>query len=419
MIGRYHCTLLAALLVLGAGSAAAQTCTPETLGAAVDAAGVELRALNVEAQPKLNQKITALKDKKKWSDADYQQKVGAFLHDARTAQLDAKADELLTKIDTLGRPEPGTPVNCAAVDEVKASGSELLAVMKTKSAYVTEKIDRELGLAPAAKEQTAEAPPAAAAPQAAKPAPSPAPPVASKASPPDKVAKAEPQGDAIPPPTLKPVDKPAPAPKTGSEKSSSWSTSTAEMHPPAPPPVEGFPDAPGAPYAPPPEEFSNNEEGYTIDEIREASRGFFGTISTSLGSVIEHAFRKSGRPTAYVLGTEGGGAILAGLRYGEGTMYLRSGGSQKVYWHGPSIGYDLGGDSSRTLFLIYRLHEPEGIFRQFTGIDGTAYLVGGVGVTFLKGGQVLMAPIRAGLGLRFGASLGYVRFTPRPTWNPF
>ncbi len=141
------------------------------------------------------------------------------------------------------------------------------------------------------------------------------------------------------------------------------------MHPPVtpPPPVEGFPDAPGAPYAPPSEEFTNNEDGYTIDEIREASRGFFGTISTSLGSVIEYAFRKSGRPSAYVLGTEGGGAILAGLRYGEGTMYLRTGGTQKVYWHGPSIGYDLGGDSSRTLYLIYRLHEPDRIFRQFTG----------------------------------------------------
>ncbi len=92
-----------------------------------------------------------------------------------------------------------------------------------------------------------------------------------------------PRAAAIPPPTLKPVDKQAAAPKTDAEKSSSWSTSTAQIHPPPPPPVEGFPDAPGAPYAPPPEEFSNNEEGYTIDEIREASRGFFGTISTSLG----------------------------------------------------------------------------------------------------------------------------------------
>jgi hypothetical protein len=413
MIGRLRCTLVAALLVLGTDLAAAQSCTPESLGAAVDAAGLELRLFSAGAQPPLNQKLTALKEKKKWSGADYEQKVGAFLHDKRTAQLDAKADELLTKIDTLGRPDPGTPVSCATIDDVKASGSELLAVMKTKSVYINEKIDRELGSAPGAGQQTAEgaAPqgPTAKAPQQDTPA---------KAAQQDKVAKAEPH-EALPSPVPKPLERPAPpAPKTNAEKSSSWNT-TAEMHPPSPPPVEGFPDAPGAPYAPPSEEFTNNEDGYTIDEIREASRGFFGTISTSLGSVIEHAFRKSGRPTAYVLGTEGGGAFFAGLRYGDGTLYLRTGGTQKVYWHGPSLGSDFGADSSRTLFLIYRLHEPEGLFRQFTGVDGTAYLVGGVGITFLKGGQVLMAPIRAGLGLRFGASLGYVRFTPRPTWNPF
>lgn len=407
MIGRLRWTLAAALLLIGLGPAAAVTCTPESLGAAVDAAGLELRLFSATAQPALNQKLAALKEKKKWSDADYEQKLGAFLHDKRAAQLDQQADELLTKIDTLGRPAPGTPVSCTTIDDVKATGSELLAVMKTKSAHINEKIDRELGLAPQAGAQTAE--------NTAPHAP-PAPPA--KAPKEDKVAKTEPQAT-MPPPVPKPTDKPASAaPKTGAEKSSSWNT-TAEMHPAQPPPVESFPDAPGAPYAPPPDGVMNTEEGYTIDEIREASRGFFGTVSTSLGSVIEHAFSKSGRPTAYVLGTEGGGAILAGLRYGEGTMYLRSGGTQKVYWHGPSIGYDLGGDSSRTLFLIYRLREPQGIFRQFTGLDGTAYLVGGVGITFLKGGEVLMAPIRSGLGLRFGASLGYVRFTPRPTWNPF
>ncbi len=87
-------------------------------------------------------------------------------------------------------------------------------------------------------------------------------------------------------------------------------------------------------------------------------------------------------------------------------MYLRNGGTQKVYWHGPSIGSDVGADGSRTLFLIYRLNQPEDLYRQFTGIDGTAYLVGGVGLTFLKGGPVVMAPIRSGIGLRFGASLG-------------
>jgi len=167
------------------------------------------------------------------------------------------------------------------------------------------------------------------------------------------------------------------------------------------------------------EMFSADEGGYTIEEIRDATRGFFGTISTNLAAVLEHSFRKSGRPTAYVLGQEGGGAFLAGLRYGDGTLYLRSGGSQKIFWHGPSVGYDFGAEGSRTLFLIYHLRQPEGLYRTFTGVDGSAYIVGGVGITFLKGGEVLMAPIRSGLGLRIGANIGYVRFTARPTWNPF
>ena len=175
----------------------------------------------------------------------------------------------------------------------------------------------------------------------------------------------------------------------------------------------------GQPYSSPPP--GAEDEGYTIDEIREATRGFFGTISTNLGSVIEYAFSKSGRPTAYILGQEGGGAFLAGLRYGDGTLYRRSGGTQteKVYWHGPSLGYDVGAEGSRTLFLIYKMHEPGDLYRTFSGIDGSAYVVGGVGLTLLKGGPVLMAPIRTGIGLRLGANLGYLRFTPHPTWNPF
>lgn len=224
----------------------------------------------------------------------------------------------------------------------------------------------------------------------------------------------------------------------------SWSTTTAQAVVPPPamrraptendanryddtapgydPPAPG--DPPGAPYTlPDPDAYDGDgyagEGGYTIDEIREATRGFFGTVSTSLASVIEHAFQQSGRPTAYVLGQEGGAAFLAGLRYGKGTLYLRNGGTHEVYWHGPSIGYDVGGDGSRTLFLIYSLDQPESLFRRFTGVDGSAYLVGGVGMTLLKGGPVTMAPIRSGLGLRLGASIGYVRFTPRPTWNPF
>ncbi len=144
-----------------------------------------------------------------------------------------------------------------------------------------------------------------------------------------------------------------------------------------------------------------------------------GKSATGLGSGLEYAFSKSGRPTGYVLGTEGGGAFLAGVRYGSGTLYLREGGTQKIYWHGPSIGTDFGAAGSRTMFLIYNMQEPSQLYRSFTGVDGSAYFVGGVGITFLKGGKVLMAPIRSGLGFRLGANVGYIRFTPRATWNPF
>jgi hypothetical protein len=169
----------------------------------------------------------------------------------------------------------------------------------------------------------------------------------------------------------------------------------------------------------PPITFETADEGYTIDEVREASRGFFGAISTNLASVIEYAFANSGRPTGYILGTEGGGAFLAGLRYGKGTLYLRQGGTRPIHWHGPSIGYDLGAEGGRTLILVYRMRDPAQLYRSFTGVDGSAYLVGGVGMTLLKGGDVIMAPIRSGIGLRLGANIGYLRFTDQPTWNPF
>jgi hypothetical protein len=168
--------------------------------------------------------------------------------------------------------------------------------------------------------------------------------------------------------------------------------------------------------APPPT--LSGEDGYSIEEIRDATRGFFGGVSTGLAAVIEHAFRKSGRPTGYVLGQEGGGAFFGGLRYGKGTLYLRAGGSLDVYWHGPSLGFDFGASGTRTMFLVYKLRERDDIFRVFSGIDGSAFVVGGVGVTLLTGGGMILAPIRSGLGVRLGANIGYLRFTPQQTWNP-
>ncbi len=160
-------------------------------------------------------------------------------------------------------------------------------------------------------------------------------------------------------------------------------------------------------------------EGYSSREILAAGHGFFGSISKGMASVVEYAFQKQGRPNGYILGQDAGGAFVAGLRYGEGTLYTRDAGTHRVYWQGPSIGWDAGAAGSKVMVLVYNLRDPEEIFQRFGGVDGSAYLVGGVGLTFQKSGDVVVAPIRAGVGLRLGANIGYLKYTRTPTWNPF
>lgn len=363
--------LLTVLLSLCAASTAqGATCTAEDFAAAVDRSGGVLRTFNSETLPKLKEKLAELAKVRGLTDPGYEERLLGQIRDKHTAKLDTDAEDLILKLDMLGRTVPETEADCTKLTELEAAGLELLAVMKAKSTYTFAKLD-------------------AAIAEARKPAAAKDKPVAPREP---KVAHRQADQEAAAPP---------PPPKS---KPESWSTETrAQAELPLPPP--------GAQ--------AQSDQGYTIDEIREITRGFFGTISTNLAGVIEYAFRKSGRPSAYVLGTEGGGAFLAGVRYGKGTVYLRSGGRQEVYWHGPSIGTDFGAAGSRTMFLIYNLEEPASLFRQFTGLDGSAYFVGGVGITFLKGGDIIMAPIRSGLGLRLGANLGYIRFTPQPTWNPF
>lgn len=177
--------------------------------------------------------------------------------------------------------------------------------------------------------------------------------------------------------------------------------------------------APGEPYddgrgGPPPSEGS-----YSQNEIIEAGGRFFGSVSKGLASVVEHAFAKSGRPNGYILGTDAGGAFVAGLRYGEGTLYTKDAGTHKVYWQGPSVGYDFGGEGSRTMVLVYNLQDPSQIYERYAGVQGSAYIVGGVGIQFQTHGNVTLAPIRSGIGLRLGANIGYLKYTRTPTWNPF
>ncbi|MBI1649030.1 EipA family protein [Hyphomicrobium sulfonivorans] len=197
-----------------------------------------------------------------------------------------------------------------------------------------------------------------------------------------------------------------------------------------PPPAYGDTDpggygepyhAPGGSYDPPPRHADGGprDGGYSQDEIVEAGGRFFGSVTKGLASVIEHAFRKSGRPNGYILGTDGGGAFIAGLRYGEGTLYTKDAGTHRVYWQGPSIGYDFGGEGSKTMVLVYNLQHPDQIYERYAGVQGSAYVVGGVGIQYQTHGNVTLAPIRSGIGLRLGANVGYLKYTRSPTWNPF
>ena len=158
---------------------------------------------------------------------------------------------------------------------------------------------------------------------------------------------------------------------------------------------------------------------YTSDEIVLSGHRFFGSVSRGLADVVETATRRWGQPNGYVLGQEASGAFFGGLRYGEGKLYTRRGPGERLFWQGPSIGFDTGGDGDRTMMLVYNLPGRSAIFQRFGGIDGSAYFVGGLGMTALAAQGVTLVPIRTGLGARLGVNVGYLKFTPVSTWNPF
>jgi hypothetical protein len=425
MIRTARSAALSALFLILAASAAgaAGDCTAETFAAAVDKFGASLRTYNAEAQPRMRQRLSLLADKKGWSGEGREERAMIYLEDGRLAELDRRANELLSRVDQLGLPAADGTYDCGKLAEIEDASIEMLAVMKAKAAYLDDKIALEVGETKP-KGVAAAMPVPAAEPAAKVVAPAATPPAPVAATP---AAKPGPASKAEPPRKAEPASKTNTAPLAAARPDDSWTTKTKPLPAapgtaaPAPPGprVAETPPIGGEPYALPPVTFETADEGYTIDEIREATRGFFGTISTNLASVIEYAFANTGRPTGYILGNEGGGAFLAGLRYGKGTLYLRRGGTRPIHWHGPSLGYDVGAEGGRTLILVYRMREPEDLYRSFTGVDGSAYLVGGVGMTLLKGGDVIMAPIRSGIGLRLGANIGYLRFTSQPTWNPF
>lgn len=158
---------------------------------------------------------------------------------------------------------------------------------------------------------------------------------------------------------------------------------------------------------------------YTVQEIVDAGHSFFGSTSGGLAKVVESAFQQYGLPNGYILGQEGGGAFIAGLTYGEGQLNTKNAGEHSLYWQGPSLGLDYGGQGSRVMMLVYDLPSTDAIYARFGGVSGSAYVVAGFGMTLLKNENVLVVPIRTGLGARLGINVGYLKITPNPTWNPF
>ncbi len=162
-----------------------------------------------------------------------------------------------------------------------------------------------------------------------------------------------------------------------------------------------------------------SNDTFSSEEIMSQGHQFFGKTTRGIAEAVEYVFQNQGRPSAYIVGEEGSGAFVGGLRFGEGTIYYKNGAKKRIFWQGPSIGFDFGGNGSRTLTLVYNSQSPEDLYSRFAGVEGSAYLVGGLGVNFQRKDEIVMAPIRTGLGARLGANIGYLKYSKRPTWNPF
>ncbi|MGA0598104.1 DUF1134 domain-containing protein [Enterovirga sp. CN4-39] len=164
---------------------------------------------------------------------------------------------------------------------------------------------------------------------------------------------------------------------------------------------------------------SERPDTFSTNELLDSGHNFFGNVSRGLALTIREAVRRWGEPDGYILGQEGSGAFFGGLRYGEGRLYRRRGPGERIFWQGPTLGFDVGGEGARTMMLVYNLDSVPDLYKRFAEIDGSAYLVAGVGLTAARADNTVVVPIRTGVGLRLGVNVGYLKFTDSPTWNPF
>ena len=163
---------------------------------------------------------------------------------------------------------------------------------------------------------------------------------------------------------------------------------------------------------------ASEEDTYDQETVLEAAENFFGETTEGLAKVVQKVFEDHGRPNGYIAGEEVSGAIGLGVRYGEGTLQTKSGGAHQVFWQGPSVGFDLGGNASKVFVLTYHLDNSSALFQRFPAAEGSIYFVAGVGVNYQQSGDIILAPIRTGVGLRAGVNIGYMHYTAEHSWLP-
>jgi hypothetical protein len=181
------------------------------------------------------------------------------------------------------------------------------------------------------------------------------------------------------------------------------------------------PDASGTATAPSAQERAAAEAGATVPrkDVFTAAEGVFGKGARGLGQMIEKLLKDQGEPTGYITGREAGGAFVFGVRYGSGTLHHQVEGDRPVYWTGPSLGFDAGADANKVFVLVYNLHDSQRLFRRYPAAEGNAYVIGGLTASYLRRGDVVLIPVRMGVGARLGINAGYMRFSERNRWLPF
>jgi hypothetical protein len=404
-----HAAAIALIMALPSAGRAAQGCDARAFGVQIDQAAQALRTLNHESERRFHDRLEVLAKKNGWTDAQRADKAAAAMDDAKLESFNNDIEELASRLDTLSA-TPNSDVSCGRLGDLKSVQEKLITVMGQKSGFILAQLEAEGAKAPVS-------------PYAKQPLPAAA--QASNAAPRQQSETGEP----APVWSANLAHTPAPAPAPAQRQAAAQPAGPLVLKPAPQQPdnrVATLPKPQSAPVTPPPvaiEPPPPAASGYTAEEIHEAGKGIFGTLTSDLAVLVNRAFKQFGQPNAYVIGSEGGGAFLAGLRYGEGRLYTKLNGIEtgpaSIYWQGPTLGADLGANGSQTLFLVYNLQEQTGLYRRFPGLDGSAYVAGGLGMTVYRGGDMLIVPIRTGVGLRLGASIAYLKFTERASLNPF